>query len=71
VNLHPSRPEVGREQAARFRGEHQMTDARAHEARRDEEWRRRWHALVVDGMTTTDAQTEARRRMHAEGWWFA
>ncbi len=48
-----------------------MTDARAHEARRDEEWRRRWHALVVDGMTTTDAQTEARRRMHAEGWWFA
>ena len=69
MTLHPSRPEVGREQAARFRGEYQMTEARAHEARRDAEWRRRWHALVVDGMTTTDAQIEARRQMHAEGWW--
>jgi hypothetical protein len=39
------------------------------EARRDAMWRRRWHALVVDGMTTTDAQIEARRQMHAEGWW--
>lgn len=69
MNLHPSRPEVGRAQSAQFRGEHQMDMARVREDRRDAEWRQRWHALVVQGMTTTDAQTVARRQMHADGSW--
>lgn len=69
MSLHPSRPEVGRAQAAQFRGEHQMDMARVREDCRDAEWRQRWHALVVQGMTTTDARNEARRQMRAEGWW--